>query len=82
LYFVIVGATFTAMPSPLSAAAPSFHPLITNMGALAHSEGDLSPETPTETPNKAWARMIVREYLLEHLPVYQELTSLKGQVSW
>jgi len=69
------------MPSPFSVAAPSFHPLTTNMGALAHSEGDLSPESPTKASNKVWARTVVRDYLLEHLPIYQELASLKGQVS-
>lgn len=78
---VIVSPNLTAVPSPLSATAPSFQPLTTKMGSLSLSEGDVSPETPTETPIKVWARTVVREYLLEHLPIYQELTSLKGQVS-
>lgn len=80
---VSLSATFPAMPSPLSAAAPSFQPLTTKMGSLSLSEGEASPETPTdmEIPIKVWARTVVREYLLEHLPIYQELTSLKGQVS-
>lgn len=81
---VSVSATFPAMPSPLSAAATSFQPLTTKMGSLSFSEGEVSLETPTdvEIPIKVWARTVVREYLLEHLPIYQELTSLKGQVSW
>lgn len=79
---VSVSANLAVMPSPLSAAAPSFQPLTTKMGSLSLSEADVSPETPTDTPIKVWARTVVREYLLEHLPIYQELTSLKGQVSW
>ncbi|KAK1829595.1 hypothetical protein QBC39DRAFT_127087 [Podospora conica] len=67
------------MPSQLSAAAPPFEPLNTSMANLALSEGDVSVESPTETPNKVLARRLVREYFSEHLPIYQELTLLKAQ---